>query len=262
MFDVIVMPNLYGDILSDVAAQITGSVGIAGSANIGEHVAMFEAIHGSAPDLARKGVANPSGLLLAGVMMLNHLGQSAAAQRVHNAWLRTVEDGIHTADLAKGDGATREVVGTEAFARAVIERLGSEPRQLAPVRYTANAPVRIAPVERRPRQAKKTVGVDLFVHWSGEDADALAQQLRGIEGGPLELKMITNRGVKVWPGGFPETFRTDHWRCRFMNGGGPVALSEIAALQARAAEAGVEFIKTEHLCEFDGEAGYSLGQGQ
>src|SRR6185295_4010850 len=95
-FDVIVMPNLYGDILSDVAAQIAGSVGLAGSANIGESFAMFEAIHGSAPRRAGQHLANPSGLLLGGVMMLVQIGQPEAAERVHNAWLRTLEDGIHT----------------------------------------------------------------------------------------------------------------------------------------------------------------------
>ena len=103
--------------------------------------------------------------------------------------------------------------------------------------------------------------MDLFVQWRGGPQD-LAHQLQAIARGPLELKMITNRGVKVWPGGMPETFCTDHWRCRFMNGGGPVALSEIVALSHRAAEAGVDFIKTEHLCTFDGEPGFSLGQGQ
>ena len=262
LFDVIVMPNLYGDILSDVAAQITGSVGIAGSANIGEHVAMFEAIHGSAPRHAGKDTANPSGLLLGGVMMLNHLGQSEAAQRVHNAWLRTIEDGVHTGDLARGGQGTKEIVGTAAFADAVIARLGQEPQRLTPVRYSAEKPLAVPKVERRAPAAKTTVGVDLFVQWRGEDADALAERLKAIQAGPLELKMITNRGVKVWPGGFPETFRTDHWRCRFMNGGGTVPMTEIVALQARAAEAGIEFIKTEHLCEFDGQPGYSLGQGQ
>ena len=98
-FDVIVMPNLYGDILSDVAAQIAGSVGLAGSANIGENVAMFEAIHGSAPRRAGQNLANPSGLLLGAVMMLVHIGQTGVAERVHNAWLRTIEDGVHTYDI-------------------------------------------------------------------------------------------------------------------------------------------------------------------
>ncbi|MCR5873452.1 NADP-dependent isocitrate dehydrogenase [Phenylobacterium sp. J426] len=259
-FDVIVMPNLYGDILSDVAAQIAGSVGLAGSANIGEHVSMFEAIHGSAPRLAGQDAANPSGLLLAGVMMLNHIGQAEVAERVHNAWLATLEDGVHTKDIWR-EGTSRERVGTQAFAAAVIERLGQEPQQLAPVRYGADRP--FAPPVSKPRPAarKETVGVDLFVEWRGAPED-LAQTLKAIEQGPLGLKMITNRGVKVWPDGLPETFCTDHWRCRFMNGGGPVPLTEIAALSARAAEAGVAFIKTEHLCTFDGEPGFSLGQGQ
>ena len=259
-FDVIVMPNLYGDILSDVAAEIAGSVGLAGSANIGEHVAMFEAIHGSAPDIAGQDIANPSGLILAGVMMLNHIGQSAAAERVHNAWLKTIEDGIHTKDIW-GDGASWKQVGTQAFAQAVIERLGQLPTRLAPVRYVGNATFQMPPTVRRAPLHRETVGVDMFVQWRG-GADDLAASLKTIEGGPLELKMITNRGVKVWPGGMPETFCTDHWRCRFMNGGGAISLSEIVALSSRAADAGIEFIKTEHLCTFDGEPGFSMGQGQ
>ena len=261
MFDVLVMPNLYGDILSDVAAQIAGSVGLAGSANIGDQVSMFEAIHGSAPDIAGHGVANPSGLLLAGVMMLNHLGQSAAAERAHNAWLATLEAGVHTRDVWQ-DGVSRQLVGGREFAEAVIARLGQEPQSLPAVRYGANKPLELPAVTRRAAAIKETVGVDLFVQWRG-DAEALARRLKRLEAqGPLALKMITNRGVKVWPEGMAETFCTDHWRCRFMNGGGPVALGDIVALSGRAAEDGVDFIKTEHLCTFDGEPGFSLGQGQ
>ncbi|MGA1381147.1 MAG: NADP-dependent isocitrate dehydrogenase [Schleiferiaceae bacterium] len=106
-FDVIVMPNLYGDVLSDVAAQITGSVGLAGSANIGSECAMFEAIHGSAPRRAGQNVANPSGLLHGAILMLNHLGQYGVAERVHNAWLKTLEDGTHTYDIFT-EGLSRE----------------------------------------------------------------------------------------------------------------------------------------------------------
>ena len=120
-FDVIVMPNLYGDILSDVAAQIAGSVGLAGSANIGEQVAMFEAIHGSAPRRAGQDLANPSGLLLAAVMMLVHIGQPEVAERVHNAWLRTIEDGIHTYDIY-ADG-----VSARAGRHARLRRGGDRP---------------------------------------------------------------------------------------------------------------------------------------
>src|ERR1700716_1302737 len=111
-FDVIVMPNLYGDILSDVAAQIAGSVGLAGSANIGEKIAMFEAIHGSAPRRAGQNLANPSGLLLGAIMMLVHIGQTNIAERVHNGWLRTIEDGIHTYDIYD-ESVSKQKVGTK-----------------------------------------------------------------------------------------------------------------------------------------------------
>ena len=142
-FDVIVMPNLYGDILSDVAAQIAGSVGLAGSANIGEQCAMFEAIHGSAPRRAGQNLANPSGLLLGAVLMLVHIDQPEVAERVHNAWLRTIEDGIHTYDIFT-EGVSTQKVGTKEFAAAVIERLGQKPNTLKPVTYKRG---------RRPRRA-------------------------------------------------------------------------------------------------------------
>src|ERR671938_1995677 len=134
-FDVIVMPNLYGDVLSDVAAQIAGSVGLAGSANIGERCAMFEAIHGSAPRRADQNVANPSGLLLAGVMMLVHISQPEVATHVHNAWLRTIEEGIHTYDIFV-EGVSKQKVGTKEFAQAVIARLVKQPQTLKAVKYT------------------------------------------------------------------------------------------------------------------------------
>src|SRR5436853_2537504 len=133
-FDVIVLPNLYGDILSDVAAQIAGSVGLAGSANIGENVAMFEAIHGSAPRRAGQNLANPSGLLLGAVMMLVHIGQVDVAERVHNAWLRTIEDGVHTYDIYK-EGTSAQKAGNKEFAAAVVERLGKRPNTLKAVAY-------------------------------------------------------------------------------------------------------------------------------
>src|SRR5277367_1011246 len=113
-FDVIVMPNLYGDVLSDVAAQIAGSVGLAGSSNIGDHAAMFEAIHGSAPRRAGQNMANPSGLILASIAMLVYLDETESAERIHNAWLRTIEDGIHTYDIFKPN-VSKQKVGTKEF---------------------------------------------------------------------------------------------------------------------------------------------------
>lgn len=262
-FDVVVLPNLYGDILSDVAAQIAGSVGLAGSANIGEHGAMFEAIHGSAPPLAGRDVANPSGLLLGAVMMLVHIGQGEVAERVHNAWLRTLEDGIHTHDIF-ADGVSREQVGTQAFAEAVITRLGQLPERLAPVSYAAATPLVIPASRPQPTSEKQLVGVDVFLEWREEahDPNRLAAHLQGLGNG-LALTMITNRGVKVWPEGLSETFCTDHWRCRFLDpGGAPITHHQVAELLQRVADAGLDFIKTEHLHTFGGEPGYALGQGQ
>jgi isocitrate dehydrogenase len=265
-FDVVILPNLYGDILSDVAAQIAGSVGLAPAANIGEHGAMFEAIHGSAPRRAGQDLANPSGLLLAGVMMLVHIGQPEAAERVHNAWLKTIEDGVHTYDVYT-EGTSREKVGTQGFARAVVERLGEEPERLKPARYEKGAgPVGGDGPAYSPTipANKELVGVDVFLHWAedGRDPDALAGRLKPLSGEGLELAMITNRGTKVWPEGLQETFRTDHWRCRFTASDGSVTNRQVISLLERVHGADLEFVKTEHLYTFDGEPGFSLGQGQ
>ena len=262
MFDVIVMPNLYGDILSDVAAQITGSVGIAPSANIGEHCAMFEAIHGSAPDIAGQGVANPSGLLLAGVMMLVHIGQPDIAATIHNAWLKTIEDGVHTGDIFT-EGRSAQRVGTRGFAEAVIARLGQRPATLAPVTYAADAePFTMPVVTPREPAAKTLVGVDVFIQSRGAVAE-IAAKLQRAENNSIKLTMITNRGVVVWPTGMPETFHTDHWRCRFEAlPGKQFNKAMILELLGKVHYAHLDFIKTELLFTFDGKPGYSLGQGQ
>ena len=213
-FDVIVTANLYGDIISDIAAQVAGSVGLAPSANIGPHGAMFEAVHGSAPDIAGQNIANPSGLLLAGVMMLKHIGEAKAAERVHNAWLRTIEDGIHTADIHVPD-VSQDLVGTAEFADAVMARLGQAPQQLPAVQYDALPMVGIPELPVRKPQDKVLVGVDVFVQHD-RDVAALAEAMNAVVHGAYGLSMITNRGVKVWPEGAPETFCTDHWRCRYL----------------------------------------------
>lgn len=262
-FDVVVMPNLYGDILSDVAAQIAGSVGLAGSANIGAHCAMFEAIHGSAPRRAGQNVANPSGLLLGAVMMLVHLGQTTTAARVHNAWLRTLEDGIHTYDIYHPE-RSREKVGTQEFAAAVCQRLGQQPERLKPVSYAAGAAsVPVAAASHRPPARKELVGVDVFLH-ARATPDELGAGVARIETPQWKLKMITNRGVKVYPDGLPETNCVDHWRCRFVarEEGAVLGGDAVVQLLSRIHAAGFEFVKTEQLYTFDGEPGYSLGQGQ
>lgn len=262
IFDVIVTLNLYGDILSDIAAQIAGSVGLAGSANIGEECAMFEAIHGSAPRRAGQNLANPSGLLEGAVMMLNHIGQTEIAEKVQNAWLKTIEDGIHTYDIYK-EGISKEKVGTKEFAQAVIANLGQNPSQLKQVSYAKDAVLNLPKYVKKPAQNKELVGVDLFVHWNGTDPNELAEKVQSIVSENQNLTMITNRGIKVWPDGFNETFCTDHWRCRFKPTNGKlIEKTQVITLLSNALDAKIDVIKTENLYEFDGKAGYSLGQGQ
>ncbi len=264
VFDVIVMPNLYGDILSDVAAQIAGSVGLAGSANIGGRYAMFEAIHGSAPRRAGQNLANPSGLLLGAVMMLVHIDQPDVAERVHNAWLKTLEDGVHTYDVYD-ESVSRQKVGTKEFADAVVARVGQEPQTLKTVRY-ASAPKQTpaaAPSTARVIPIQTGVGVDVFVGWNNPDTDALAARLQPLAGPEFRLSLMTARGMKVWPEGSPETARADQTRCRFLAAkDGAVSNADVIALLGRIAESGLLFVKTEGLFDFDGERGYSLGQGE
>ena len=267
-FDVVVTPNLYGDILSDVAAEVSGSIGLAGSANIGRDCAMFEAVHGSAPDIAGKDLANPSGLLLAAVMMLRHLGRHEPATLIHNAWLRTLEDGVHTGDIFRA-GSSQRRVGTQGFAAAVIERLGLEPRQLPAVRTGGHVPalqIDSAPAPARlpaGSLVKELVGVDVFLHWdeAGRDPAVLGRRLEALQADGLRLELVTNRGVKVYPGGCPQTLRSDHWRCRFSAGDAVIGPRDVAQLLLRVAEAGLDAVKTENLFTFNGERGYSQAQG-
>ncbi len=265
-FDVIVMPNLYGDILSDVAAQITGSVGLGGSANIGAEYAMFEAIHGSAPRRAGQNVANPSGLLLGAIQMLVYIGQPEVAENVHNAWLKTLEDGFHTYDLYK-EGLSTEKVSTSGFADAVIARIGQRPEKLKAVTYNKDSNRRIQGTCKPTIPAKKElVGVDVFLHWTdnNRDPNALGARLASISGGPFSLQLITNRGVKVYPDGLPETYCSDHWRCRFTTPkmDQPGSYADVLAILQAVHTQGLDIIKTENLCRFDGEIKFSLGQGQ
>lgn len=263
MFDVVVLPNLYGDILSDVAAEITGSVGLAPSANIGKDFAMFEAIHGSAPDIAGKDIANPSGLLLAACNMLAHIGMGEKAELIHNAWLVTIEEGIHTADIFQAENSTLKV-GTQGFADHLIENLGKKPHSLPLPNYGKTA-MPVIDVPRDRSRKKETIGVDVFLDWNASEgtADELAELLKQASTDKLGITLITNRGVKVWPEGFSETYCTDHWRCRFYGEDkAPVSHKDIIQLLNNISDGGLDFIKMEHLCTFDGKLGYSLGQGE
>lgn len=254
-FEVIILPNLYGDILSDVAAQITGSVGLGGSANIGEKGAMFEAIHGSAPKRAGQNVANPSGLILASVLMLIHIHQPQPATLIHNALLKVLEEGIHTNDIFR-EGVSKERVGTREFAQAIIQRLGKKPASLKAVDYKprhkeewSHHGTKVISTHR------ELIGTDIYLY-SHDPLEKIVQALQEANTPPFKLSMVTNRGVKVWPEGHSDIVCIDQWRCRFESSA-PIKLPSIANLVLRLANAGLDVIRVENLYTFDGKPGYS-----
>lgn len=256
VFDVIVMPNLYGDILSDVAAQIAGSVGLAGSANIGLKGAMFEAIHGSAPRRAGQNLANPSGLILASALMLAHIGQLETASLIHNAWLKTLEDGIHTYDIFK-EGTSRQKVGTKEFGAAVIARLGQKPETLKPAVYRKTLQHASLPSPDRDRDSRQLLGVDLYVYFQGT-LEGLQKKLAPLNLGTLKLVYIGNRGSKVWPEGQPDTTCVDQWRCRYMasEANATVSPQQIVTLLQQAVEKQIDVTHTECLYRFGDRLGF------
>ncbi len=270
-YDVIVTTNLYGDIISDIAAEIGGSVGMAGSANIGANVAMFEAIHGSAPDITGQKIANPSGLLNAAIMMLAHIGQSEIADNIKNAWLSTLEAGYHTADIYQKEVSVKKTT-TDEFANEIIARLGNKPKKLSVSEMSKGSGTIQIPEYKRKVTKKELVGVDVFLDWQGSDPQWIGGELEKIKTHNLKLKMITNRGVKVFPDGLEETYCTDHWRCRFVALEAKIKrkipvyqtieFEHIMALLSNLNQKGFNVIKTENLYEFDGKRGFSLGQGE
>lgn len=266
IFDVIVTLNLYGDIISDVAAQVTGSVGLGGSSNVGEEVAMFEAIHGSAPDIAGRDLANPSGLLNGAIMMLVHIGQPEVAEKIANAWMKTLEDGLHTGDIYQ-ESLSKKRVGTQEFASAVIERLGQAPASMPKASFAKGGEEgggKMKLTERVPAK-KELIGVDVFIDWKeqGRDPNVIGDRLRQVNADGLKMQLITNRGVKVYPDGMKETFCSDHWRVRFFNADeSAVTHDQTIAILKQVMNLGFDFIKTENLYTFDGERGFSLAQGE
>lgn len=252
IFDVIVMPNLYGDILSDVAAQISGSVGIAGSANIGDRGAMFEAIHGSAPRRAGQNVANPSALLLGSILMLLYLEENVLAERIHNAWLKTIEEGFHTYDIFK-EGVSKYKLGTQEFAFQVIKFLGQKPQHLKPVIYQNTSKFTNITTHSTFISAKRElVGVDIFIYAHKNPVKALTTNTWKA----LPLQMISNRGVKIWPEGQPETFCIDQWRLRFISES-CITKEKILAILEEVSQAGFDSTGSENLYLFDKKPGFS-----
>lgn len=280
IFDVIVTLNLYGDIISDVAAEISGSIGLAGSANIGNDYAMFEAIHGSAPDIAGKNLANPSGLIQAAVMMLMHIGQVDVAIKIRNALFATIEDGFHTADIYDPK-ASKKKVGTKEFTDQVIERLGVKPKTLPEliIKDAGNSGVNhsYGQIKNSSLAKKVLIGFDLFVDWQME-LDDLITLINSIENEKLEIKLITAKGLVMWPlidkhekVNYPKGSTILRFIGKGITGksSNDIVLSDksishydIINMLGVFATKGVDFIKYEGLYLFDGVPGYTSGQGE
>jgi isocitrate dehydrogenase len=264
-FDVLVLPNLTGDLAAEIAAQISSSVGMVGCSHVGADAAMFEALHGTAPRLAGQNVADPSGLLLAAVSMLRHIGQTEAAERAHHAWLKAIEDGIHTCDIFR-EGVSKQRVGTKEFAKAVVERLGQAPSKLKPVSYRENPPAPfVAPEYHRPSPSRLLVGVDVVVAHAEGAPENLARILQPLEADGLKLESISNRGLSVWPKLPAAASLTDSLTCRFkLPDGATMALTPgaIVALLDRVVRSGAEFLQADLLYHYDGRPGFTRPGGK
>lgn len=264
-FDVIVTSNLYGDIISDVAAEVSGSVGLAGSSNIGEKYAMFEAVHGSAPDIAGKDIANPSGIINAALMMLVHIGQSDVAALIGNALHKTIEDGIHTADIYE-ESKSKKRASTTEFGAAIIERLGQKPASLPVISYpntqSSNKSISsLYDVFEGKKVHKKLVGVDVFIDYAADSADHIAHKLSKLNHPAFKLHTVSAKGLKAWPTYKPFNIISDHWCCRFMNTIDAVDYSHVVSLLEKV-QAEFGFVSVENLYEFDGTQGFTLAQGE
>ncbi len=257
-FDVIVTTNMNGDILSDLTSGLTGGLGFAPSANIGNDVSIFEAVHGSAPDIAGKNKANPTALVLSGAMMLRHIGEGKAANDVEQAVLVTLESGLRTSDMIGVD----KPASTTEFTQAVISNLGKTSKLSPPKKYTkVELPTPQLGVNVVPATSRKLTGLDVYIE-SDLEPKALASDLEKIAtSSPLALQMITNRGAMVFPGNGRRVSLVDHYRCRFIQRDGADDIDDSAILSLLAAVGGkYRWMHVEKLQEFDGEPAYSKSQ--
>ena len=258
-FDVIVTTNMNGDIISDLTSALVGGLGFAPSANLGQGIAIFEAVHGSAPKYAGKNVINPTAVLLSGVMMLKHLGEFEAATDIEHAVLTTLLDGKLTGDVVGYDHG----IQTSEFARTVIGNLGKRAegwtvRQSKPI----NIPRISSQQVFRTPNTKEVVGSDIFVE-SALAPSQLGPSLETIaNGSPLKLKMISNRGTKVYPDGNPNIDCVSHHRCRFVSRSSEPLLFADALALARKINEVHEVCHVERLLRIDGADGFTKAQGE
>ncbi|MBJ7428008.1 MAG: NADP-dependent isocitrate dehydrogenase [Bacteroidia bacterium] len=266
-FEVVVLTNLQGDIMSDLCAGLVGGLGFAPSANIGENISIFEAVHGTAPDITGMNIANPTSLLLSGLMMLRHLGIMDKANLIENALLYTLSQGAHTGDF--GD-KSKPNLNTTDFANTIIANLGKEPEnnKARETNSTSTFHLPTRPLNQKvmvtPRQAgiiETVVGVDLFVE-SDKTADLIAPIIQKHLKDGLKLIMISNRGTQVWPTGSVFTECVDQYRIRIESVNGyETNITEIYELTGKITQ-DIFVTSVEVLRKFGEKAGYSLAQGQ
>lgn len=265
-YEIVVLTNLQGDIVSDLCAGLVGGLGFAPSANIGERISIFEAVHGTAPDIAGKNIANPTSLLLSGIMMLRHLGFFKEADSIENSLLYTLESGVHTGDF--GDKAIPSIT-TTGFAEAIIGNLGKEPQKSTPrkspeIDYTwVKPPFPLSrPMMESPQKAAHTlVGADFFIETNNAAAD-IAAKLQPLVPIEFELQNISNRGTQVWPTGSVLTECVNHYSVRIMKKDNAIATQqELFSIAIKMAET-YYITSTEMLLNYGDLRGYSLAQGQ
>lgn len=275
-FEVVVLPNLQGDIISDLCAGLVGGLGFAPSANIGDFVSIFEAVHGTAPDIAGKGIANPTSLLLSGLMMLRHLGLFGKAAMIENALLLALEQGVHTADFGgQGAGAMDQAskvesawkaCSTSEYAQEIISRFGKNPTFGAVQGSDGPAPKKVEnPKENRIFELQggegEVAGMDLFI-MSNLQARSIAEAVQAKLPSHLKLTLISNRGTQVWPSGSLLTDCVNQYRLRLeLLDETTATRREMLQVAEKLADV-VAICSTEILAKYDGVSGYSLAQGQ
>jgi isocitrate dehydrogenase len=264
-FDVVVLTNLQGDIISDLCAGLVGGLGFAPSANIGDHISIFEAVHGTAPDIAGRNIANPTALLLSGISMLRHLGLMENAAVIENALLYTLEQGIHTGDF--GDRST-PALNTTDFAGAIITNFGKIPGHMArpllpnaPVTPTAFKLSLNEMMVSPEMQNEVIIGVDLFIESSGQP-EFIAKKCQRHAGVKFNLVSISNRGTQVWPTGSVYTNLVNQYNVRFESlDGSPLNQQDVLGLYI-SLSGDFKICSSELLNMWGGKKAYSLAQGQ
>jgi isocitrate dehydrogenase len=265
-FDVVVLPNLQGDIISDLCAGLVGGLGFAPSANIGDNISIFEAVHGTAPDIAGKNAANPTALLMSGIMMLRYIGMLQTAALIENAMLYTLEQGAHTADFNTQSGSS---LSTTDYAKAIISNLGKQPSKTNPVvatgadqiSFTAPKTLTENILKESPRVRGEIMGADFFVE-SNEQPQVVAAKFNDVIGSGYELQLISNRGTQVWPTGSFFTECMNQYRVRVISKNSePVQQTDILNQGGKIASV-IKICSIEMLMSYDGKKSFSLAQGQ